>query len=165
MEKIVLTIDSPKQRVAKCLKCCVYIGLHCSKSSFTNEKRELPFWPQNLAYWRGKQHRKFVFWQPIMAATNLLSYASENKFSDQQIWGSSWPLTNLHWIFLFLPQLMAVCRHRPATKHSFQMTQALVTCKGCNKGCLSVCLSVYLLSKASGSKYMQLFQKSWTLRI
>ena len=29
----------------------------------------------------------------------------------------------------------------------------------------AVCLSVYLLSKASGSKYMQLSQKSWTLRI
>ena len=113
MDKTVLTSDSPKQRVAKCLKCCVYIGLHCSKSSFTNEKRELPFWPQNLAYWRVKQHRKFVFWQTATTNRKIYFLTTDPRVVMAICRGTR----NL---FVFLPQFMAICC-RYATKYSFQM--------------------------------------------
>jgi len=63
-----------------------------------------------------------------MARANLLSHKQIGKFiSWPQIWGSSWPFAELRRRFVFLPQLMAICRRR-ATKHFFLMTQALATC-------------------------------------
>lgn len=43
-----------------------------------------------------------------------------------QIWGSSWPFAELKGRFVFLPQVMAICRCW-AAKHSFLIIQALVT--------------------------------------
>ena len=45
-----------------------------------------------------------------------------------QIWGSSWSVAELHGIFVFLSQLMAMCRRRAPKTYSFLMTQALITC-------------------------------------
>ena len=45
-----------------------------------------------------------------------------------QIWGSSWPVAELHGIFVFLSQLMATCRRRAPRNYSFLMTQTWITC-------------------------------------
>ena len=74
----------------------------------------------------------------------LTTNYGHNEFVELQIgkfifWGSSWRSAELHGRLVFFVQPMAIYR-RWATKHSFLMTQALS----------------YLLSKATGSKYMQL---------
>jgi len=67
-----------------------------------------------------------VFWQPIMGTMNLLSYKSENLFSDPRCAGHHGNV-ELPGGIVFLTQFMGICCHQ-ATKDSFLITQTLITC-------------------------------------
>jgi len=53
----------------------------------------------------------FVFWQPIMATMNLLSYKLEYLFSDHRSksYHGSYNFVELHRRFVFLSPVMAIC--------------------------------------------------------
>ena len=83
--------------------------------SLTNENGELTILTTKHDLLASYATRKSLFsWQPM----TIHSKSDNDLFSDQQIWGSSWPVYELHRRSVLLPQFMAICR-RWATKHSF----------------------------------------------
>jgi len=123
------------------LKFCVCICLHCSNLHlvFRNEKGELTIRTTKLGLLASYTIQKVCF---------LTTNYGHKEFSELQIgkfifWSqkSSWSFAELHGRFLFSkPQLMAICRRRATIKTFFSDNAGFSD----------------LLSKASGSKYIQL---------
>ena len=70
------------QRVAK-LFALVFVYIALIYILFSQMKTLIePFRPQFkiIRHFGVRQHEKFVFWQPILATTNLLNYKLENLF-------------------------------------------------------------------------------------
>jgi len=104
-----------------------YIARMNILSTFKNEKGELTTLTTNHGLLASYTTQKVCF---------LTTNYGHNEFAELQIGkfifspqmgGSPWPFAELYGRFVLLPQFMAICRRR-ATKRSFLMTQALVTC-------------------------------------